>query len=274
MNIRKVKLKDLKPVKYNPRKELKPGDKEYEDLKNSISKFGYVNLIIVDEENNVIGGHQIIPVLKELGYKEIEVVSVDISENDSKILNIALNKIHGDWDMDKLNDLLQEIKVESWDDFGLTGFDMKSFDEMVEEMEKSNNEESKSTKDMNPDEIKNYTDKIKAPVYEPKEEQKPVIDNLVNEDKAKKLLSEVDKIEDGKEKDFLKLACSRFLQFDYEKIAEYYCHSSKEIQELMEKLALVIIDFNDAIKNGLTEFADNIFDFRKGDIENGDEIQE
>jgi hypothetical protein len=63
--------------------------------------------------------------LKELGYKDIDVVSVDISENEAKILNIALNKIHGEWDMEKLNDLLQEIKVESWDDFGLTGFDMK-----------------------------------------------------------------------------------------------------------------------------------------------------
>jgi len=60
------------------------------------------------------------------------------------------------------------------------------------------------------------------------------------------------------EKKFLMTAASRHIVFDYGKIANYYAHSSKEAQELMENNALVIIDFNKAIENGLVRLTEEI----------------
>lgn len=113
MNIIKKNIKDLNPAVYNPRKDLQPGDVEYEHIKNSIEKFGYIDPIIYNKKNNVIiGGHQRFKVLKELGYKEIDCVEVDLEEKEEKALNIALNKIGGEWDMEALQVLLSEFDDE------------------------------------------------------------------------------------------------------------------------------------------------------------------
>ena len=74
MRIETLKLKDLNPASYNPRKELKPGDPEFEKLKRSITEFGYVELIVVNERtgNTVISGHQRLSVMKTLGIDEAD----------------------------------------------------------------------------------------------------------------------------------------------------------------------------------------------------------
>lgn len=77
MEFKKLKINDLKPAAYNPRKALKPGDKEYEKIKKSISEFGYVDPVIVNDDMTVIGGHQRLTVLKDLGYTEIDCVVID-----------------------------------------------------------------------------------------------------------------------------------------------------------------------------------------------------
>ena len=65
MEFKKIKISELIPASYNPRKKLKPGDREYEKIKNSILEFGYVDPVIVNKDLTVIGGHQRITVLKE-----------------------------------------------------------------------------------------------------------------------------------------------------------------------------------------------------------------
>ena len=124
MNIRKMKLSELNPAKYNPRKALKPGDKEFEKLKSSIQNFGYVELIVVNVANNntVISGHQRLSVLKDMGETEAECVVVEMDEADEKALNIAMNKVNGEWDVEKLADLLDDLKEMDFD-LGKTGFD-------------------------------------------------------------------------------------------------------------------------------------------------------
>ncbi|MBQ1492168.1 MAG: DNA modification methylase, partial [Blautia sp.] len=118
------KLDELNPAKYNPRKKLKPGDKEFEKLKNSIQNFGYVELIVVNVANNntVISGHQRLSVLKYLGETEVECVVVEMNENDEKALNIAMNKVSGEWDEQMLADLLTDLKEADYD-LDWTGFD-------------------------------------------------------------------------------------------------------------------------------------------------------
>lgn len=131
MEIEKVKISELYPAEYNPRKELKPGDKEYEKLKKSIEEFGYVDLIIRNKRTgHIVGGHQRTNVLLDLGYEEIDVVNIDIDEQKEKALNIALNKISGKWDEPKLKDLLLDIDNGEFD-VELTGFDYGEIEKLM-----------------------------------------------------------------------------------------------------------------------------------------------
>jgi hypothetical protein len=108
------------------------------------------------------------------------------------------------------------------------------------------------------DDDNTYTKKIETPMYEPKN-KKPTINQLYNIDKTNQL---IDKIKDLKlnkaEQDFLISAAYRHIVFNYNKIADYYAHSDKEVQELMEQSALVIIDFDKAIENGYVSLSDDI----------------
>ena len=132
MKIKTLPIAQIKPAKYNPRKNLTPKDAEYKKLKRSIEKFGYVEPIIVNERTgNVVGGHQRLKVLQDIGTKEVEVSIVDLSEAEEKALNIALNKISGDWDMPLLNKLLEDLSKSNFD-ISLTGFDKKETDEALE----------------------------------------------------------------------------------------------------------------------------------------------
>ena len=139
----KFKLDELNPAKYNPRKQLKPGDKEFEKLKKSIQNFGYVELIVVNTANNntVISGHQRLSVLKHLGEKEVECVVVELDEANEKALNIAMNKVTGAWDEQKLADLLVDLGRMNFD-LDLTGFDAPEVDTLL-----SNVHDKKVTED-------------------------------------------------------------------------------------------------------------------------------
>lgn len=133
MNIQKIKIDKLIPATYNPRKDLKPGDAEYTKIKNSIENFGYVSPLIINKDMTVIGGHQRLKVLKELGFTELECIIVDLDKTKEKALNIALNKIQGDWDEEKLEALLQELKLDDFDT-NLTGFDFDEVDEILKDV--------------------------------------------------------------------------------------------------------------------------------------------
>jgi prophage lambdaW4, DNA methylase len=130
MEIKELPLKDLKPAVYNPRKKLKKGDKEYEKIKQSLLKFGYVDPIIVNEDLTVIGGHQRLTVLKDLDYETAKCVIVDLPKEDEKALNIALNKITGQWDEALLADLLLDLQ-ESDFNLDLTGFEPPEIDDIL-----------------------------------------------------------------------------------------------------------------------------------------------
>ena len=103
-----------------------------------------------------------------------------------------------------------------------------------------------------------YTTKVNIPQYLPTND-KPSISELFNDIKYKQLLSNIAKANiPEEEKEFLKLAATRHIIFNYARIADYYAHSNKEVQKLMEESALVIIDINDAIANGYVKLSKNI----------------
>lgn len=149
-----MNLNELKPANYNPRVDLDEHDDEYQKLKNSIEHFGYVDPIIWNKRTNtLVGGHQRLKVVKSLGWETIDVSVVDLSPEDEKALNIALNKIEGDWDNSMLAELLEDLQSNNYD-LSFTGFD---FDEINDLLGPDDNEVEEGDFDVDEaiDDIKN-----------------------------------------------------------------------------------------------------------------------
>ena len=133
MELQKLAVKRLIPADYNPRKDLKPGDAEYEKLKRSIEQFGYVEPVIWNKTTGrVVGGHQRLKVLQDMGITEVDCVVVELSEEKEKALNIALNKISGEWDREKLALLITDLQGADFD-VSLTGFEPAELDDLFKD---------------------------------------------------------------------------------------------------------------------------------------------
>lgn len=136
MEIRRVPVSKLNPAAYNPRKDLQPGDAEYQKLARSLEQFGCVEPVVWNERTgNVVGGHQRLKILLAAGETELDVSVVNLSDADEKALNIALNKIEGEWDTAALTELLQELSADSSIDETLTGFDGRELDNLLADLE-------------------------------------------------------------------------------------------------------------------------------------------
>lgn len=135
MEIRRVPVSKLNPAAYNPRKDLQPGDAEYQKLARSLDQFGCVEPVVWNERTgNVVGGHQRLKILLAAGETELDVSVVNLSDADEKALNIALNKIAGEWDRAALTELLQELSADSSIDETLTGFDRGELDSLLADL--------------------------------------------------------------------------------------------------------------------------------------------
>ena len=133
MLIEKKETAELLPADYNPRKDLKPGDSEYDKLKRSIEQFGYVEPVIWNKvTGRVVGGHQRLKVLIGMGITEVECVVVEMDAEKEKALNIALNKISGEWDKEKLALLIADLQGADFD-VSLTGFDPAELDDLFKD---------------------------------------------------------------------------------------------------------------------------------------------
>ena len=131
MQIETVPIDKLNPAEYNPRRDLKPGDPDYDKLKKSILAFDMVEPLVWNKKSgNLVGGHQRLKVLKELGYTETEVSVVNLSPSKEKALNLALNKIQGEWDYPTLKDLLQDLDTGEFD-LEITGFDLGEIENLM-----------------------------------------------------------------------------------------------------------------------------------------------
>ena len=135
MNLQRIPVGKLKPAKYNPRKDLKPGDPAYEKIRRSLHDFGYVDPVIWNEvTGNIVGGHQRYKVLVADGATEIDCVVVHIENpQDEKALNIALNKATGEWEPVALADLLADLQASGYD-LGATGFDAAEVDDLFSQV--------------------------------------------------------------------------------------------------------------------------------------------
>lgn len=207
-------------------------------IANSISEFGFKQPILIDSNNVIIAGHGRLLAAKQLEMLEVPcIVADDLTPVQVKALRLADNKVsESAYDTAVLDAELDALMNEQFDmsDFGF------NFDTEVEP---------------EPDP---YTAKIDIPQYQMMGLE-PQLDDLVSIKKYEELSAEINDSECPDDiKEFLLMAATRHYKFDYSKIAEYYAHADKATQELMEKSALVIIDFEDAIKNGYVRLSDSL----------------
>lgn len=121
IKVEKMPITEIKAAKYNPRKDLKPGDPEFEKLRNSIGRWDLVEPLVVNKRTGtLVSGHQRLKVCQALGIKTVQAVVVDLSPEREKLLNISLNKTGSDWDYLKLEELFKEFDPE---ELTITGFD-------------------------------------------------------------------------------------------------------------------------------------------------------
>ena len=237
------KIGDLKPYKKNAKKHPK---EQVERIANSIKEFGFTQPVIIDKDNCVVAGHGRILGAKKAGLKEVPTVKLEsLTEEQIKAYRLVDNKTNESaWDEALLIQELEELQESMAMD--LFGFDFA---------EEEDKKESK------------YSMEINIPHYEVKGEM-PDLSELVDKTKTNELLNNIKASNIPEEiKKFLRLGAYRHLKFNYSKIAEFYAQADKETQELMEQSALVIIDFDDALKNGYVQLSNKLFDL----INEGDE---
>ena len=235
MKIERFKISEVKLNEKNPR-VIK--DDKFKKLVKSIKDFPEmleVRPIVVDDDMIVLGGNMRLKACISAGLKEVPIIKFnDLSEEKKKEFIVKDNVGYGEWDFDVLkSDDWNKEKLVEW------GLDIDDFID------------NKSISD-------NYTRKIEAPIYEPKNE-KPKYSDMYDMAKYNDLIDEIEKsnISDD-DKQFLKLAAARHIVFNFQNIADFYAHSDKEIQKLMEDSALIIIDFNKAIELGFVKLSNDI----------------
>ena len=135
IKIEYIPVNDLTPSDYNPRKELSEGDREFEQLKASIEKFGFIDPIIYNEQTGrIVGGHQRWKVAKSIGMMTVPTVKINVPEEQEKVLNVGLNKLGGEFDEEKLGELLADIE-DMGDELLLTGFEDFEIDALITSVE-------------------------------------------------------------------------------------------------------------------------------------------
>jgi hypothetical protein len=236
MQIENVNIEELKPYENNAKKDI---SKSVELVKQSIEDYGMNVPLVIDSENVIICGHTRFEALKELGYKLIPCIrKTDLTEEQIKAYRIVDNRTAEffTWDIDKLKEELKDLEIST----------IYEFDDLI-----NNNVEDAE----NP-----YTIKREFEKYEPSngEGGAEVVEEdftkLCNSDKVLEFQNKIEALDTSEEiKNFLKATATRFYDFNFKNIAEFYARTTPEIQSIMEELALVIIDYDKALELGFVK---------------------
>jgi hypothetical protein len=254
VKVKETPIGDVKPYAKNPR----VNDHAVQAVMESIAAFGFQQPIVVDKDMTVIVGHTRLKAALALGMTTVPVhIATGLTPTQVKAYRIADNRTGelADWDLDALKIELDELKLEEFD-LGAMGFN----DAELEEMLADKPETKAGSKNLDSEK---YTAKIKSPIYEPSGD-KPELPDLIDKSKYNELIKAIDSSGIDKQlADFLRIAASRHIEFNYGKIANYYAHSNDDIRDFFIKSALVIIDYERAIELGfvhLNESLNGIYD--------------
>lgn len=243
----------MSELKFDPKNYRIHGDKNKRLIQKSLVDCGAGRSILIDKEDCIIAGNGVYEQAQELGLKVrivesdgtelIAIKRTDLKTEDARRKALALADNYTNdtsvFDMEAVMDDFTPDELDLWE----FSIDVSSLDIGVES-------ENKETSNNNI-----YTNKITTPEYLPKNE-KPAISDLFNLEKFNELVSKIEISNlSSEDKKFLIYAASRHIVFNYEKIADYYAHSDKDVQELMEDSALVIIDFDSAMAKGFVKLS-------------------
>jgi hypothetical protein len=219
-------------------------------IASSIKEFGFINPVIIDGDNGIIAGHGRVQAAQKLGMAEVPCVQAShLTEAQKKAYILADNKIalNAGWDDELLSLELQFLKNE-YDDLDIFGFAEHEIARVF----------NKTSTDHDIEQL--YTDKIDTPIYEPNNDPIPETLSTLYDDT--KTLALYDKIESlnlpPAQTKFLRAAATRMTVFSYSKIADFYAQSTPEVQDIMEQLALVIIDYEKAIELGFVKLSKSL----------------
>jgi hypothetical protein len=225
----------------NPRKN----DHAVEAVASAIKRFGFRVPVLAKSDGSLIDGHLRVKAAKHLGMEEVPVVLCDdLSEADIKALRISINRMAelAEWDNELLAGELQGLS-----DLGINPESVGFNQEYLSGLLNGENPEENA-----------YTRRIETPCYEITG-TKPEPKELCDSTKSEKLISEINKAKLPPEvAEFLIHAAHRHTVFDFGKVAEFYAHADEPTQRLMEKSALVIVDFKQAVEQGFVELSENI----------------
>ena len=232
------KVEELVPYAKNPRKNKEAVDY----VARSIKEFGFKNPIIIDKDDTIVAGHTRLLAAKKLKMEEVPCITADdLTEEQIRAFRLADNKTNefAEWDQVLLDEELENILNIDMELFGfLTG-------------DQSTEGEGEDDK---------YTFTVNIPQYEITGEC-PKLSECVDTTKTDELLDRIEAADVPEDiKEFLSLAAQRHTVFNYRNIAEYYAHADADVQELFEDSALVIIDVDDAIRNGFATLNESILE--------------
>lgn len=223
-------------------------EKQIKNICNSINRFGWQQDVVITSDNVLVIGHgRRLAALKlgcEMPYHRIDKEADELTEKDIRELRIADNQTNSETGYDF------EILSNDISDLSFEGFDF-SFQEEVEEAEKEDNK---------------YSTETKIPQYEPSGE--PSVVELISTGKVDGMIEEIEASGvSEEEKEFLRIAAYRHAVINFDKVADYYANASAEMQRLMERSALVLIDIDDAIANGYTTLTAALDDLMEEDLD-------
>lgn len=249
---------DLSDLRENPDNPQTVTEDEFGKLCDSMRRLhGFLRTrpLLVEADGTIKCGNKRFRALVQNGVRVVPAEYVrrlsDYTAEEVREFILQDNLQRGEWDVDKLLAQYSPDELK-----GLGG----GFDELIAEFA-GRSEESDFE----------YSSKIEAPQYNITGEN-PSLDELFDTEKADELAKEVDAADIPKDvKRFLKLAAMRHVVFNFRNIAEYYAHADAKVQRLMEKSALVIIDFEDAIRNGFVIVSEKMAALRG--MEGGDDAE-
>lgn len=247
---------ELSALRENPDNPQTVTEEEFGKLRDSMRRIhGFLRTrpLLVEEDGTIKCGNKRFRALVKNGVKVVPADYVrrlsDYTPEEVREFILQDNLQRGDWDVDKL------LAQYSADELKALG---GGFDELIAEFAARGAESEFE-----------YSSKIEAPQYNITGEN-PELEELYDTEKADALAKEIDEADVPKKvKAFLKVAAMRHVVFNFRNIAEYYAHADAKVQRLMEKSALVIIDFEDAIRNGFVIVSERMAALRGGDESKG-----
>ncbi len=262
LKLERLVLADLKlhPRNDEIRNHPEEGSPSWRVMVKSLEDDYYEPIVWNERNGFLVSGHLRWKVMTAEGYTEADVVVVDYDEPKHIARMLSANKSQGQRNIAGEFGFLQELQIEGLD-LSLAGFHLDELDNLSLSSEdyehgEYSDEFSSDSDDGADGSDSMYTDKITIPTYEPTEEHSPEISEVVDLTKTEELIASIEESSVPDEvKEFLKVSAYRHTIFTYSKIAEYYAHASKEVQELMEASALVIVDFDKAIEGGFLQLS-------------------